>query len=109
MKKLQILITAIALMVTLGMNAQPKPEKKAQKIANEMTEVLSLSKEESKAIYQIQLERFKTIQAWRKEYAGDPETLKEKQKELGNKIFNQTKDVLGKERQQKWKEYKSNN
>ncbi|WP_242157500.1 hypothetical protein [Aestuariivivens sediminis] len=103
------LLFIIALFMTLSLNAQPKPEKKAQKIADEMTEVLSLSKEESKAIYQIQLERFTTVQAWRKEYADDQETLNEKQREMGKKVFNQVKDILGKERQQKWKEYKSNN
>ena len=109
MKTLKLLLAMIALMLFSVINAQPKPEKKAQKLADEMTEVLSLNKEESKAIYQIQLERFKTAQSLKKEYANDPETLKEKQKELGDKVFNQVKNILGKERQQKWKEYKSNN
>lgn len=109
MKSLKYLIAGLVFIIGIGVNAQPKPEKKAQKIADEMTEVLSLNKQESKAIYEIQLERFRTVQALRKEYADDPETLKEKQKELGKKVFNQTKHVLGKERQQKWKDYKSNN
>lgn len=107
MKKLTLLITVLALFISIAMDAQPKPEKKAKKVANEMTEVLSLNKEESKAIYEIQLERFKSIQAWRKEYADDPETLKEKQKELGKKVYNQVKHVIGVERQKQWAAYKS--
>ncbi|WP_242093846.1 hypothetical protein [Aestuariivivens sediminicola] len=109
MKKLKILLTMSFLMITLGLNAQPKPEKKAKKFADEMTEVLSLNKKESQAIYEIQVERFTEIQALRKTYADDPETLKEKQRALGKKVFNQVKNVIGKERQQQWKAYKSKN
>ena len=109
MRKLKLLLAVISFLTTLGINAQPNPEKKAKKFTEEMTEVLSLNKEESKAIYEIQLERFKEAQAINKEYADDSEAKKEKQKELGKKVFNQMKDIIGKERQQKWKAYKSNN
>ncbi|GAA4818114.1 hypothetical protein [Litoribaculum gwangyangense] len=104
---MRFLITIMVLMFALTLGAQPNPAKKAQKFADEMTEVLSLSKEESKAIYQIQLDRFKENQAIQKEYAGDPEIIKEKQKELGNKVYNQVKNVIGVERQKQWKAYKS--
>lgn len=99
----------VTLFFTLAVNAQPKPEKKAQKFTDEITEVLSLNKEESKAVYQIQLERFKEVQSIEKEFADNPEMKKIKAKALGNKVFNQMKKVLGEERQKQWKEYKSNN
>jgi hypothetical protein len=97
----------IVLFVSLSVSAQQKPEKKAQKFTDEMTEVLSLNKEESKAIYEIQLERFKENQAINEEFADNQEMKKEKLKELGNKVFNQTKKVLGEDRQKQWKDYKS--
>jgi hypothetical protein len=34
---------------------------------------------------------------------------KEKLKDLVNKVFNQTKKILGEERQKQWKEFKSKN
>ena len=106
MKK-RLVLPIIAFFLSMVLYAQPNPAKKAQKFTDEMTEVLSLNKEESKAIYEIQLERFKSIQAWKKEYADDPETLKEKQKELGNKVYNQVKNVIGVERQKQWAAHKS--
>lgn len=101
------LFTIIALAATLCLNAQAKPEKKAQKFTDEMTKVLSLNKEESKAIYEIQLERFRENQSIEKEFADNPEIKKQKMKALGNKVFNETKKVLGVERQKQWKAYKS--
>ena len=77
-------------------------------IYNIITKVLDLSEKDSKAIYQIQLERFNENKSIEKEYADKPEEKKEKLKALGNKIFNQMKAVLGPERQKKWKEYKEN-
>lgn len=102
------LLTLIIFFMALSISAQPNPAKKAQKFADEMTEFLSLSKEESKAIYQIQLDRFKETQALKKEYADDPDTLKKKQKELGNKVYNQVKKIIGVKRQKQWAEHKSN-
>jgi len=109
MKKLKFLLTFITFFAVVSLSAQPKPEKKAQKFTDEMTEVLSLNKQESKAIYEIQLNRFKEAQRINKEYADDPETKKEKTKELGNKVFNEMKKVLGAERQKQWKAYKDEN
>jgi len=109
MKKLKWLIALFALFLSLGLNAQTKPEKKAKRITHEMTQVLSLSEEESNTIYQIQLERFNESQSIEKEFSDDPEAKKEKLKELGNKVFNQVKKILGPERQKQWKEYKSKN
>lgn len=103
------LFAILALVLTLGMTAQENPEKKAKKLANEFTQVLSLNKEESKAIYEIQLERFKSVQSINEEFADQPEVKQEKLKALGDKVYNQIKNVLGMERQKQWKEYKSKN
>lgn len=100
-------LAIVVLFLSLSVSAQQKLEKKAQKFTDEMTQVLSLNKEESKAIYEIQLERFKESQLIQKEYADDPDMKKEKLKELGNKVYNQVKKVLGVERQKQWKDYKS--
>ena len=103
------LFAILAFVMTLGVTAQENPEKKAKKLANEFTQVLSLNEEESKAIYEIQLERFKSAQSINKEFADEPEVKQEKLKVLGDKTFNQIKNVLGMERQKQWKEYKSKN
>ncbi|HMP31254.1 MAG TPA: hypothetical protein PKD85_16735 [Saprospiraceae bacterium] len=99
MKKLKFIIAIFTLFTTLTLNAQPKPEAKAKKFTDEITKVLSLNKEESNAIYQIQLNRFTENQAIEKQYASDAEGKKEKLKALGNKTFNEMKKVLGEERQ----------
>lgn len=103
------LFAILVFVLTLSVSAQENPEKKAEKLANEFTQVLSLNEEESKAIYEIQLERFKTAQSINKEFAEQPEIKQEKLKALGDKTFNQIKNVLGMERQKQWKEYKSKN
>lgn len=107
MKAIKTIILLLIFSFSFQMNAQ-KPEKKAQKFTDEMTEVLSLNKEESKAIYEIQLERFKENKAINKNYADDQEKRKEELKKLGNKVYNQTKKAIGVERQKQWKAYKSN-
>lgn len=108
MKKLKLITALLALIITVSVNAQAKPQKQAQKIADEMTEVLSLSKQESKAIYKIQLERFKEGESIKKEYSNQPEVRKEKLNKLGGKLYNQLKDYLGMERLKEWRTYKKN-
>ena len=53
MKNLKLLFVFVALFSMFGLSAQPNPEKKAKKFADEMTKVLELNEEESKAIYEI--------------------------------------------------------
>ena len=103
------IFTILAFVFALGVSAQENPEKKAKKLADEFTTVLSLNEQESKAIYEVQLERFKSAQAINKEFADQPEVKQEKLKALGDKTFNEIKNVLGIERQKQWKEYKSKN
>jgi hypothetical protein len=108
MKKFKFIILCLALFATSVISAQPKPEQKAKTLTNEMTKVLKLNKEESNALYEVQLARFTENQSIEKQYANDPEGKKEKLKELGNKVFNEVKKIIGEDRQKQWKEYKSN-
>ena len=109
MKKLKLIITLFVLIITINVNAQAKPEKKAKKIATEMSKVLSLDKKESKAVYKIQLNRFNESKSIVKEYTNQPEIKKQKLNKLGSKVYNQLKDLLGMERLKIWKSYKKNN
>jgi polyhydroxyalkanoate synthesis regulator phasin len=108
MKKIKSVALLLTIFTSFGMNAQTQIENKAQKFIDEITKVLELNDTDSKAIYQIQLERFKENKAIESEYGDKPEEKKEKLKDLGNKIFNKMKAVLGSDRQKKWKEYKEN-
>ncbi|WP_438988720.1 hypothetical protein [Polaribacter sp.] len=105
MKTIKTIILLILFSISINISAQ-KPEKKAKKIADEMTEVLELDKKDSKAIYKIQFERFKEGESIRKEFADQPEIRKEKLNKLGNKVYNQLKDYLGMERLKEWRAYK---
>jgi len=107
-KKLKLIITLFVLIITINVNAQAKPEKKAKKIATEMSKVLSLDKKESKAVYKIQLNRFNESKSIVKEYTNQPEIKKQKLNKLGSKVYNQLKDLLGMERLKIWKSYKKN-
>ncbi|GAA4282196.1 hypothetical protein GCM10022260_26190 [Gaetbulibacter aestuarii] len=93
----------------MAIYAQPNPEKKAQKITDKITEALSLNKADSKAVYNIQLERFKDAQDIQRKYANDPEMKKEKLKANGNETYNKMKNYLGKERMKQWADYRKNN
>ena len=88
MKKLKLIITLFVLIITINVNAQAKPEKKAKKIATEMSKVLSLDKKESKAVYKIQLNRFNESKSIVKEYTNQPEIKKQKLNKLGSKVYN---------------------
>lgn len=107
MKTIKIVFLFITLVFSVQVSAQ-KIEKKAKKITKEMTKVLSLNETESKAIYKIQLEKFKEGKKIRKEYSDKPETKKQKLKAHGSKVYNQLKKLLGKERLKKWRTYKKN-
>ena len=106
MKKLKLIITLFVLIITINVNAQAKPEKKAKKIATEMSKVLSLDKKESKAVYKIQLNRFNESKSIVKEYTNQPEIKKQKLNKLGSKVYNQLKDLLGMERLKIWRSHK---
>lgn len=106
MKALKTILAVLFLSTCLQVNAQ-SPEKQAKKITDTMAEVLSLSKEESEAVYKVQLSRFKESDEIKKEFENEPEDLKEKLKILGNKVFNEMKNVVGVEKMKQWNQYKS--
>ena len=100
------LITLLLFITSFSMNAQQAVEKNAQKIADEVTEVLSLNKEESDAVYQIQLNRFKENVNIKKEFKDDPEARKAAMKKNGDNTSKQMKQLLGNERMKLWLEHK---
>lgn len=106
MKTLKTILTILFLSTFLQVSAQ-SAKNQAKQITDKMTEVLSLSKKESESIYKIQLSRFKESEEIKKKFEDDPETRKEKLKELGNKVFNELKKSLGQEKLKIWNEYKS--
>ena len=101
------LITAL-LFVGFISTAQQNTNKKAQKIANEMTQVLDLNRKESKAVYQVQLNRFNESKSIKSQYSDQPEVRKEKLRLLGNRVYNDLKAVIGIERLKQWKQHRKN-
>jgi predicted metal-dependent RNase len=106
MKTLKTILVVIFLSAFVQVNAQ-NPEKQAKKFTDNITEALSLTKEESDAVYKIQLARFKEAETIRTEFEGNEDTRKEKLKELGNKVFNEMKTLLGKDRMKQWNEFRT--
>jgi hypothetical protein len=92
-------------MTTNGQTQNMK--KNAEKQAAEITEVLSLNKEETKSVYEIRLSALFKGQEIKKEFKDQPEIKKEKLKNHGNEVFREMRKFLGKERMKKWTEYKS--
>lgn len=103
---MKFILTVFALFLTINLSAQPSPQDRAKKIANDMAQVLDLDKKEKKAIYRIQLDRFNESVEIKKQYAAQSEVRKEKLNKLGSKVYNQLKDLLGPERLKKWRDSK---
>lgn len=94
---------------TLNVFAQDGLMKKATKITNEMSEVLSLNEEEKTMVFEIQLKRFKEVVSIRKKYKGDSETKKRELKKVHKRSFGKLKSALGKDKMQQWADYKKGN
>ncbi len=80
MKKFTHKLIIALLFVSFISSAQQNTKKKAQKIANEMTQVLDLNKKESKAVYQVQLKRFNEGKYIKSQYSDQLEVRKRKTK-----------------------------
>lgn len=111
MNNFKTLLITMMLFVSIEANAQNNSEKKAKKIALEMTKVLNLSKKESKAVYKIHFNKFNESAAIKKQFASEPEVKKQNLKKLGNSVYNLMKNALGgkekgKARLEEWKQYK---
>jgi hypothetical protein len=107
MKKINLILTIVLLITSFSISAQTKSEKKAKKISDEITAVLSLDKAKSETIYTIQLARFEEATTIKKEFKNQTEVKKEKLKKLGSKIYNGMKKALGKDQLKKWRNHKS--
>ncbi len=105
MKSLK-LVTLLLFITSFSMNAQKGPEKAAKKIATEVTQVLSLNEEESEAVYQIQLNRFKEIQNIKSEFKDDADARKAAMKKNGDNTSKQMKQLLGNDRMKIWVQHK---
>ena len=104
MKK--ILLLLLLTVFSSNVIAQDNFAKKASKITNEMTEVLSLSVEEKAKVYQIQLKRFQDVESIREKYKDDAETRKSELKKVFNKLYGKLSEALGKNKMQQWGDYK---
>lgn len=108
MKLLKTLLLLLVFTFSISLNAQ-KPEKKAEKFADKVSKAIKLSKKEYKEVYEIQLARFKDGKEIRQKYKDDEATRKAELKKLGNRVYNQMKKTLGKERLKKWNNYRKSN
>ncbi len=104
MKK--ILLLLLLTVFSSNVIAQDNFAKKASKITNEMSEVLSLSLEEKAKVYQIQLKRFQDVESIREKYKDDAETRKSELKKVFNKLYGKLSEALGKNKMQQWGDYK---
>ena len=104
MKK--ILLLLFLTVFSSNVIAQDNFAKKASKITNEMSEVLSLSLEEKAKVYQIQLKRFQDVESIREKYKDDAETRKSELKKVFNKLYGKLSEALGKNKMQQWGNYK---
>ncbi len=95
----------IFISTTVVCNAQ-SPEKKAQKMADEVAEVLSLNEEDKKGIYEIQLVRFQETRKINQNHQKGTDEYKTLRKELGNNTFREMKQFLGPDRMKEWTQYK---
>lgn len=103
MKKLMLL--AITLLLTISLQAQSKVETQAKKLADEMTEVLSLDEDQSAQILAFQVERLTAVEALKKETNGDKDAFKEKAKEVLKPFNKKLVAILGAENMKAWQEH----
>lgn len=106
MNLLKTIFVLVVFLSTTAVCSAQSPEKKAQKLADEVGEVLSLSKKETKGVYEIQLVRFQTLKDINQNHQGDDSEKQEMRKELANKTYREMKTFLGPERIKQWDDYK---
>ena len=106
MKKISLLLFLMVL--ATNVYSQNTGEKRAIKITNEMSEVLSLNSEEKAKVYEIQLKRFNEVNTIRSTYKKDPETKKAELKKVYKRLFGKLKNALDKKKMQQWRIYKRN-
>ena len=81
---------------------------KADKITDEMAQVLSLSEEEKAKVYAIQHCRFQTAMEIRTQYAGDTDAKKAALRKVYDKLHGKLLGAIGSDRMKAWGNYKRN-
>ncbi len=82
-------------------------EEKAKMVTEEMSSVLDLNEEESKNVYEIHLEKFKSLAEASK--ISDKEQKKAKKKSVIKQAQNKFKELLSDEKYSKWISQKNKN
>jgi len=96
--------TLLVLFISISITAQKGgPEKPAKKVADEMTEVLVLNDTESKKVYEIQLNKFRSVQAAKKEHADNKDAIKAETKIINKGVQKELLTVLGSGKMSTWK------
>ncbi|MBV1887686.1 MAG: hypothetical protein KUG51_00180 [Urechidicola sp.] len=98
------IFTILVLLLTVNISAQKgSPEKSAKKVADEMTKVLSLNDDESKKVYEIQLDKFTQVRAVKAQNGEDKEKSKAAIKKVTSNTQDSLIDVFGEEKMSTWK------
>lgn len=105
----KFILLTILLLFTINVFSQKEVVNKANKITDQMTEVLSLSEDEKAKVYAIQLNRFQQIASIRETHKNDSKTRKLELKKVYRKLFGKLNKALDKEKMQSWKTFRQTN
>ena len=100
MKKL--LVFVFAMFVSMNVTAQNRFEKAAKETVTTMNEVVSLTEEQQKQIYDIELNVNTQKAAVRQENSGNSAVIQEKTKEINSDSNTKTEAILGTEKFKTW-------
>ena len=103
MKKLYLLL--LGFVITGSVNAQSRAENFAKENTEKLSEILQFTESENVQVYDILVEKETEFNILRKKYKDDKDALKAEIQKL-NPIYNRRlKDILGKERMEKYHNY----
>lgn len=103
----KLFLTSILLCFCYVGFSQNIPEQMAEKLTSKMAKVLSLDEVQKKEVYVVQLDRFLQATKIRQNHQAEPQIKKAKLKKVYNRLYVRMKAIIGKERMQKWEEYKT--
>ena len=103
MKKLYLLL--LGFVITVSINAQSRAENFAKENTEKLSEILQFTESENVQVYDILVEKETEFNILRKKYKDNKDALKAEIQKL-NPIYNRRlKDILGKERMEKYHNY----
>lgn len=105
----KLFLTAVFICFCYVGFSQNNPEQMAKKITSKMAKVLSLDEVQKEEVYVVQLDRFRQTAEIRQNHESEPQIKKAKLKKVYNKLYGKMKAIIGKERMQKWSEFKKQN